>query len=62
MGANDPDIDNVTRTFYERRFVSGINLEPLGPQFERLKLRRPRDVNLQIAARWPAEIVAQSFR
>ena len=48
VGANDPDIDSVSRTFYERGW-SGINLEPLGPQFERLKLRRPRDVNLQIA-------------
>jgi len=48
VGANDPDIDNVTRTFYERGW-SGINVEPLGAQFERLKQRRPRDVNLQIA-------------
>ena len=48
VGANDPDIDNVSRTFYERGW-SGINLEPLGPQFELLKQRRPRDVNLQIA-------------
>ncbi len=48
VGANDPDIDSVSRAFYERGW-SGINLEPLGAQFERLQQRRARDVNLQIA-------------
>jgi FkbM family methyltransferase len=49
VGANDPDIDNVTRTFYERGW-SGINIEPLASNFARLKKRRSRDINLHLAA------------
>ena len=49
VGANDPDIDNVTRHFYERGW-NGINIEPLASNFARLKKRRPRDVNLHLAA------------
>jgi FkbM family methyltransferase len=49
VGANDPDIDNVSRTFYERGW-SGINIEPLASNFARLKKRRTRDLNLHLAA------------
>ena len=49
VGANDPDIDSVTRHFYERGW-SGINIEPLASNFARLKKRRTRDLNLQLAA------------
>jgi FkbM family methyltransferase len=49
VGANDPDIDNVTRHFYERGW-SGINIEPLKSNFTRLKKRRPHDLNLHLAA------------
>lgn len=49
VGANDPDIDSITRHFYERGW-RGINIEPLASNFARLKKRRPRDINLQIAA------------
>jgi FkbM family methyltransferase len=49
VGANDPDIDSVTRVFYERGW-SGINIEPLASNFARLKKRRTRDVNLHLAA------------
>ncbi len=48
VGANDPDIDSVSRVFYERGW-SGINIEPLAANSARLRQRRPRDVNLQIA-------------
>ena len=48
VGANDPDIDSVSRAFYERGW-SGINIEPLLAQYARLVERRPRDVNLKIA-------------
>jgi FkbM family methyltransferase len=48
VGANDPDIDSVSRAFYERGW-SGINIEPLAAQYRRLVERRPRDVNLNIA-------------
>jgi FkbM family methyltransferase len=48
VGANDPDIDSVTRVFYERGW-SGINIEPLARNAARLRARRRRDVNLEIA-------------
>jgi FkbM family methyltransferase len=48
VGANDPDIDSVTRVFYERGW-SGINIEPLAANAARLRKRRPRDVNLALA-------------
>ncbi|HEX5777200.1 MAG TPA: FkbM family methyltransferase [Xanthobacteraceae bacterium] len=49
VGANDPDIDNLTRHFYERGW-RGINIEPLASNFARLKKRRTRDLNLHLAA------------
>jgi FkbM family methyltransferase len=49
VGANDPDIDNVTRVFYERGW-SGINIEPLSANSAELRKKRPRDINLEIAA------------
>ena len=49
VGANDPDIDSVTRAFYERGW-NGINIEPLASNFARLKKRRTRDLNLHLAA------------
>lgn len=48
VGANDPDIDNLTRVFYERGWT-GINIEPLAANFAHLRKRRPRDLNLNIA-------------
>jgi len=48
VGAWSPDLDSVTKSFYERGW-RGINIEP-NPQFNRqLKNRRPDDKNLQIA-------------
>jgi FkbM family methyltransferase len=48
VGANDPEIDSVTRAFYERGW-NGINIEPLASNFARLQENRPRDINLQLA-------------
>jgi FkbM family methyltransferase len=48
VGANDPDIDSVTRVFYERGW-RGINVEPVAKNAARLRARRPLDVNLEIA-------------
>lgn len=48
VGANDPDIDNVTRVFYERGW-SGINIEPLVANMKALRRKRTRDINLEIA-------------
>lgn len=49
VGANDPDVDSVTKLFYEKGW-SGINLEPVPYWHDRLAARRPRDINLQEAA------------
>ena len=47
VGAAHPDIDSVTRAFYDRGW-SGINVEPT-PEFSlRLAAARPRDINLQL--------------
>jgi FkbM family methyltransferase len=48
VGAHDPDIDSVTRAFYELGW-NGINIEPLPKMAARLRERRPRDINLEIA-------------
>lgn len=49
VGAWDPDLDSVTRAFSERGW-RGINIEPLTEGHARLLKRRPRDVNLAVAA------------
>ncbi len=49
VGANDPEIDSVTKAFYDRGW-RGINLEPIAQWFIRLKEDRQRDINLQMAA------------
>lgn len=48
VGAWDPDLESVTRHFYERGW-RGVNVEPNPYYFKRLKERRPRDVNLPVA-------------
>ena len=49
VGANDPDADSITRAFYDRGW-SGINIEPIARHCADLRRRRPRDINLQLAA------------
>ena len=49
VGANDPEIDSVTKAFYDHGW-RGINIEPVAQWFQRLEEKRPRDINLQIAA------------
>lgn len=48
VGAWDPDLESVTRHFYERGW-RGVNIEPNPYYFRRLQARRPRDVNLSVA-------------
>ncbi|HEV2041386.1 MAG TPA: FkbM family methyltransferase [Casimicrobiaceae bacterium] len=48
VGAQDPDVDSVTRAFYERGW-SGINIEPVPKYHELLCRARPRDINLRVA-------------
>jgi FkbM family methyltransferase len=48
VGAADPDIINVTRTFYDRGW-HGINIEPHKQHWNKLCQKRPRDINLYIA-------------
>lgn len=47
VGAADPEVDSVTKAFYERGW-SGINIEPNGELYDRLAAARPRDVNLNV--------------
>ncbi len=47
VGANDPDHDSVTRTFYERGW-RGINVEPVQAYYDALCRARPEDTNLQV--------------
>lgn len=49
VGANDPEIDSVTKAFYDAGW-NGLNIEPLKSHFEDLVLARPRDINLCEAA------------
>ncbi|RLD07527.1 MAG: hypothetical protein DRI32_00670 [Chloroflexi bacterium] len=46
-GAWSPDADSVTRAFYERGW-HGINIEPNPTWHQRLKERRPNDLNLPV--------------
>jgi FkbM family methyltransferase len=48
IGAWSPDLDSVTRSFYERGW-SGINVEPNLDFNSELQRRRPRDQNLRLA-------------
>jgi FkbM family methyltransferase len=48
VGAWSPDLDSVTRAFYERGW-RGINVEPNSQFHAQLLARRTRDINLRIA-------------
>lgn len=59
-GAWSPDIDSVTRAFYEKGW-RGINIEP-NPEFiEQLRDRRPHDVNLMVALGDAEGVVTMNF-
>lgn len=47
VGANDPEVDSVTKYFYDKGW-SGINIEPQAEHFKNLEAHRPRDINLNI--------------
>ena len=49
VGAADPDEHSVTRAFYEAGW-RGVNVEPMADFATRLRLRRPGDCNLSVAA------------
>ncbi len=48
VGANDPNMDSVTKAFYLRGW-NGINIEPVTQWHEALVQHRPNDINLCIA-------------
>lgn len=48
VGAAHPDVDSVTRAFYDRGW-SGLNIEPVPGSAHLLKASRPRDITLQTA-------------
>jgi FkbM family methyltransferase len=47
VGANDPNIDSVTKLFYDKGW-NGINIEPITHHYRALKTHRSRDINLNI--------------
>ncbi len=49
VGANDPEIDSVTKAFYDLGW-SGINIEPVKQWYDLLCEQRSRDINLNFAA------------
>jgi FkbM family methyltransferase len=60
VGAWSPDIDSVTRAFYERGW-RGINIEP-NPEFHcQLQERRLRDQNLCVAVGDRATVLTMNF-
>ncbi len=48
VGAQDPEIDSVTKAFYDRGW-RGINIEPSMEYFHKLQSGRPHDLNLATA-------------
>ena len=48
VGANDPEIDSVTKLFYDRGW-RGINVEPSPSFHANLAQARPRDINIHAA-------------
>jgi len=69
IGAFDPDVDSVTKLFYERGW-RGINVDPVPEVIALFDRERPRDINVQVAVSvepgsaelWtgPAELVGHS--
>lgn len=60
VGAWSPDVDSVTRAFYEKGW-SGINIEP-NPEFNaQLCARRPRDINLKQAVGDREAVLTMNF-
>lgn len=49
VGANDPDLDSVTKRFYLKGWT-GMNLEPNAMLHQRLERKRPRDINVCVGA------------
>jgi FkbM family methyltransferase len=48
IGASDPQIDSVTKNFYDRGWT-GINVEPAGESFQKFLVQRPLDINIRSA-------------
>jgi hypothetical protein len=47
-GANDPNVDSLTKCFYDRG-ACGISIEPVAFWWKKLVSERPRDINLHCA-------------
>lgn len=60
IGAWSPDIDSVTKAFYERGW-KGINAEPNLEFYKQLQDRRSHDINLQIAVGDQEDVLVMYF-
>lgn len=56
IGVWDATQDSVTKNFYDSGW-SGINVEPLKANFDRIQLARPRDININMAISSNAESI-----
>jgi len=48
IGANDPDVESVTKLFYNAGW-RGINVEPVQAHYQDLQRKRPADINVRAA-------------
>lgn len=48
IGANDPDVESVTRLFYDAGW-RGVNVEPVQAHYQDLQRKRPSDINVRAA-------------
>jgi FkbM family methyltransferase len=48
VGANDPEVDSVTKSFYDKGW-RGVNIEPFALAFQKLAKERPDDTNINCA-------------
>lgn len=60
VGAWSPDIDSVTRAFYELGW-RGINVEPNSEFHVQLCAKRPRDINLKVAVGDHEAVLSMNF-
>lgn len=56
VGANSPDYDSVTKYFYDQGW-RGINIEPIKEIYERYKVERPEDTNINMGISNKDEVI-----
>ena len=61
VGAFDPEIDSVTKHFYNQGW-SGVNIEPVKRFHDKFLVERPRDINLNcVVSETDGELVFSEY-